>query len=96
MNFTLTITGDTSTELLSALSALALKSEVPETLASPAAIKAAAPVTKKEPKIQGERPIPILFSLKCLRSAAEKIVVRTLSPKAAALLPTYAKLHTLN
>ncbi len=46
---------------------------------------------KKEPKTQGERLTPILFSLKNLRSAAEKIIVHTLSPKAAALLPTYDK-----
>ena len=36
-------------------------------------------------------PTPIFFSLKSLRNAAEKIVVRTISPKAAALLPTYDK-----
>jgi hypothetical protein len=46
---------------------------------------------KKEPKIQGERPTPILFSHKSLRSAAEKIAVRSLSPKSTALLPTYDK-----
>jgi hypothetical protein len=44
---------------------------------------------KKEPKIQDEMPTPIFFSLKSQRNATEKIVVRTISPKSAALLPTY-------
>jgi hypothetical protein len=45
---------------------------------------------QKEAKNQGERPTPILFSHKNLRNTTEKIVVRSLSPKSAALLPTYA------
>jgi hypothetical protein len=49
---------------------------------------------KKEPKTQGERPTPILFSRKSLHNSTEKIVVRTLSPKAAAQLPTYDKCAT--
>lgn len=46
---------------------------------------------KKEPKSQDETPTPIFSHTKSLRNASEKIVVRTVSPKTAAPLPTYDK-----
>jgi hypothetical protein len=49
---------------------------------------------KKEPKTQDERPISILFSRKNLRNTTEKIVIRSLSPKATAPLLTYDKFAT--
>jgi hypothetical protein len=39
---------------------------------------------------QDETPTPFLFSLKNLRNAAKKNVVRTVSPKPTALLPMFA------
>jgi hypothetical protein len=49
---------------------------------------------KKEPKIQSAswRKLQSFSRSKSLRNAAEKIVVRSLSPNSAALLPTYDKL----
>jgi hypothetical protein len=44
---------------------------------------------EKETKSQDETPTSILFPHKTLRKATEKIAVRTVSPKSAALLPTY-------
>jgi hypothetical protein len=50
-------------------------------------------LNRKETKNQGERPTPILFlAQKSLRNATEKIAVRSLPPKSAALLPTYERL----
>ena len=51
---------------------------------------------QKETKIQDERPTPIFFSPKSLRNTAEKIAVRSLSPKPTALLPTYAVAHKIS
>ena len=45
---------------------------------------------EKEAKSQVNSPTAILFSRKSLRSANEKMAVRTELPKPAAPLPTYA------
>jgi hypothetical protein len=45
---------------------------------------------QKETKNQDETPTPIFFSHKKPRNTAEKIAVRTVSPKSAAPLLTHA------
>jgi hypothetical protein len=45
---------------------------------------------KKNQKFKTKRQLQSLSRRKSLRNAAEKIVVRTVSPKSAALLPIYA------
>jgi hypothetical protein len=45
---------------------------------------------EKETKNQDETPTPIFFSHKKPRNTAEKIAVRTVSPKSAAPLLTHA------
>ena len=48
-------------------------------------------MAKKNQKPKAKDQLQSFSHSKCRRNAAEKIVVRTLSPKTAALLPTYDK-----
>ncbi len=48
-------------------------------------------LTKKNQKVKAKDQLQSFSPSKSLRNTAEKIVARSLSPKAAALLPTYDK-----
>jgi len=51
-------------------------------------------LNKKKQKFKTKDQLQFFSPAKSLRSATEKIVVRTLSPKATAPLPTYEKFVT--
>jgi len=50
---------------------------------------------KKNQKFKAKDQLQFFSPAKSLRSAAEKIAVRSLSPKATALLPTYDKFEII-
>jgi len=51
---------------------------------------------KKKQKIKAKRQLQFFSRSKSLRRATEKIAVHTVSPKSAALLPTYALIANEN